>query len=65
MNYIAPLNGILSDEWVKWVASNYSLLIVGIPVFLTALVKLLAIIHPNVPSDKILDWIKETFTAQK
>lgn len=53
--------GVFTNDWVNWVLSTYSGFIALIPVILTALVKLAAIFNPNVPGDKMVDWIQQTF----
>jgi hypothetical protein len=61
----APFGGIFTNDWVNFVMSNYSGIFALIPVILTAILKLIAIFDPDVPSDKINDWIQETFYSKK
>lgn len=55
---------ILSDEWWKWVISNYGYTIAAIPIVITVILKLIAIWNPNAPTDKVREvlgllWKKE------
>lgn len=59
MMWQSPFNGFLTDEWWAWIANNYSYLFKSIPVFTYGILKLLAIRHPNVPSDKIVEWMRQ------
>jgi hypothetical protein len=61
MPYQPVLSGILTNDWVNWVLSTYSIVLALIPTVLIALAKLAAIFNPNVPENKILDWIREIF----
>lgn len=56
-----PLNGLFTDDWWKFIANNYSYVFKTIPLFVYGILKLFAIRHPNVPSDKIIEWIKQVF----
>ena len=51
----------LTNEWINHVASKYSEAMILLPVALTALFKLLAILDPKVPSSKLIDWVQTTF----
>ena len=57
----------LSDEWFKWVQSNYSMLIsyvqwiLGTPIGAYVAMKILAIANRNVPSNKIVDLLQNSF----
>jgi len=48
------MNEILTDNWWKWLFTNYSY---TIGLFI-ALLKAWAVVNPNVPSNKILDLFK-------
>lgn len=48
---------IFSNEWFAWFMSTYSILIGGIPVALTFILQLIAIYHPGVPTNKVIDLI--------
>lgn len=50
---------IFDNNWFRYVAENYSIAIALVPTVVAFLVKLAAVYHPNVPSDKILDLIRE------
>lgn len=49
----------LDNDWFNWFLSSYSICLTFIPVILTFFVKLVAIFHPRVPSDRIVDLIHE------
>ncbi len=48
----------LSNEWIMWVAEEYSILLSAVPVLLGVLVKILAIMHPDVERDDILGFLR-------
>lgn len=47
----------LSNDWFAWFMSTYSILIGGIPVAVTFILQLIAIFHPGVPTDRVIDLI--------
>jgi hypothetical protein len=49
----------LTNAWWGWVWQNYSVSIAGFPVFAALMLKLAAIVHPGIPSDKIIDLITQ------
>ncbi len=48
---------ILSNEWWTWVWATYNYSILGFPVVISFVLKLIAVFNPNVPSDKIIELI--------
>lgn len=48
----------LSNEWIMWVAEEYSMLLGATPVILGILLKLLAIMHPDVDRDDIVGFLR-------
>jgi len=52
----------LDDQWFMWIWHTFSILLVMVPSILTSIVKLIATIHPDVPSNEIIDLIKVVFT---
>jgi hypothetical protein len=50
---------ILSNEWWQAVWDTYNYSILGFPVVLTFALKVIAIYHPMIQSDKIVDLLKE------
>ena len=56
----------LSDEWIRWFTTEYSILIgwvkwlIGTPLGAYVVMKALAIMNRNVPSNKILDLVQNT-----
>ena len=55
------MNNLLSNDWFNWLFSTYSIGFGLVPVVLTFILKFIAIFHPGVPSDKIIDLIQNTF----
>jgi len=55
----------LSNEWMKWVWDNFSIAIVAFPTVVTFGLKLVAIFHPSIPSDKIIDVFKQFWPKGK
>lgn len=51
----------LTNDWFAWVFQHYSIAIGGLPFVLIALVKLLAIFDPKIPSNSLIAWIQGTF----
>jgi len=49
---------LLTNDWFNWVFSTYSVLLGLIPTVIGFILKLLAVFHPDIPSDKIIDLIK-------
>jgi hypothetical protein len=56
---------VLSNNWFNWLVSNYSILIGLIPVSVIFILKLIAIFHPGIPSDKIVDLIQNTMSKPR
>lgn len=52
----------LDDQWWMFIWHNFSFMMVIIPSLLASVVKLIAKIHPDVPSNEIIDLIKTVFT---
>jgi hypothetical protein len=51
---------VLSNDWINWFWSTYSIFVgVILPAALTFVLKLMAILKPTVQSDKIIDLLKE------
>ena len=56
------MNDFLSNNWINAVLSNYSIAIAAIPAIIGTVLKVIAILNPNVPTDKIRDllaWKKD------
>lgn len=49
----------LSNDWCIWAWNTYSMAILAVPSIVTFIMKLVAIIHPDVPSDKVIDLVKQ------
>jgi hypothetical protein len=67
MNEIIPdiATGLFSNTWLNWFMSSYSGMLAIAPIIITFLLKLLAIIDPKVPSDKIIALIQEYAVKKK
>lgn len=57
--------GFLSDTWWQYIYNSYSMSIVGFPVVLAFVLKVVAIIKPSIPTGKILDLLAEYWPATK
>jgi len=55
----------LSNDWMSWVFSTYSLAIMAVPSVVAFILKLIALFNPAVQSDKIIDLIKEYWPKGK
>jgi len=47
------MTGFLSNDWIKTVASDYSILIGAIPYIIFKALKIIAILNPNVPTNTV------------
>ena len=56
---------VLSNDWWTWVWANYNMTILGVPTALSFLLKLIAIFHPNVTSNKVMDLIADYWPKGK
>ena len=52
---------LFDDKFWMWLWHNFSISMVMIPAIFGALLKLVAKIHPEVPTDEIMDLIKVVF----
>lgn len=50
---------IISNEGLVWVYNNYSMLITAIPVIIVFILKVIAVVNPRIPTNKIIDLIGE------
>jgi len=55
----------LTNNWMSWFFSTYSIAIMGAPSVMAFILKLLAMFNPRIPSDKIIDLIKEYWPKDK
>ncbi|KKW12657.1 MAG: hypothetical protein UY48_C0010G0009 [Candidatus Gottesmanbacteria bacterium GW2011_GWB1_49_7] len=58
------MESLLTNDWFNWIFSTYSVCLGLIPVAVSFILKLIAIFHPGVPSDKIIDLIQKTFAKK-
>lgn len=58
------LSWFLTNDWFDWFWTTYSMLIASIPVIIAFLLKLIAIFHPDIKSDKIIELL-QSFWPQK
>jgi hypothetical protein len=49
----SAMTGFLSNDWIKTVASDYSILIGAIPYIIFKALKIIAILNPNVPTNTV------------
>ena len=56
---------LFSDTWWVWVWNNFSMSILGFPVLIAFILKLIAIYIPTVKGDKIIDLISEYWPKGK
>ena len=49
---------LFSNEWFTWFFSTYSMLLGFLPLVIGFLLKLFAIVHPGIPTDKITELIQ-------
>ena len=56
---------IFSNNWWYWVWNTYSMSILGFPMLTGFVLKFIAIFHPNVPSDAIIDLMKTAWPTEK
>lgn len=52
----------LSDQWWMWVWHNFSFTMIMIPGIAAAVLKIIAVRHPNVPCDGIMELFRVIFT---
>lgn len=58
------MNDLFTNNWFNWILSTYSIGLGLLPVVVTFVLKLIAIFHPGVPSDKIVDLIQSTLKKE-
>jgi len=56
---------IFSNDWWTAVWNTYNMSILGFPLLIAFIVKLLAIFNPNIPSDQIIDVFKQYWPQKK
>lgn len=56
---------IISNEGLVWLYNNYSMVIMALPVMIIFILKLMAIINPNIHTDKVIDLVKEYWPVAK
>jgi hypothetical protein len=62
-NWIVPFNGILTNDWINYVATKYGFFIVWATGVVYAWLKVIAIRNPDVESNGIIDLLKVIFKA--
>lgn len=56
---------LLDNNWFGWLVANYStLLFIVIPSAIVFILKLWAIRNPNVPTNKIIDLLKQLLAGK-
>lgn len=61
-NWQVPISGMFTDAWTLWLWHNYSILLAATPALVAASLKIVAVVHPGVPSDKIMCLVRLLFT---
>ncbi len=61
MNWQPPFNGIFTNDWFSWVMSTYSSFWLYFPGVVLLLLKIIAVLKPGVPSNKIVELIQGFF----
>jgi len=59
--WIVPFNGILTNDWINFVGTNYGYFIVWACAVVGAVLKLWAVRDPRVDSNGIADLLKVIF----
>jgi len=49
----------LSNDWMVWLWNTYSMVILCVPSAVAFILKMVALWNPNIPSDKVIDLLKE------
>jgi hypothetical protein len=60
-----PFNGIFTNEWFSWAASNYSQFWLFAPGVVISILKIIAVLVPSVESNKIVDLIQGFFKPKE
>lgn len=50
---------LFSNNWWTWVWNTYNMSILGFPIAIGFVLKLLAVFNPNIPSDQVIDVFKQ------
>lgn len=55
----------LSNEWMIWFWNTYNMALMLVPSVAAFILKLVALFNPRIPSDKVIDLIKEYWPKGK
>jgi len=55
----------LSNDWMVWFWREYSVAIIAFPTIISFLFKLVAIYHPKVQSNKVVELIEQYWPKKK
>jgi len=61
--WTTPLNGVLTNDWINYVATKYGYFIVWASGIAYAFLKVIALRNPAVESNGIIDLLKVIFKA--
>lgn len=61
MQWQTPFNGLFSNDWLNWFFSTYGFFVAWVSSIVGAILKIIAIRNPNVPTNGIMDLIKVIF----
>ena len=59
------MNDLFSNNWFTWFFSTYSIGLGLAPIVVVFVLKMIAIFHPGIPTDKIVDLIQSTFIKKE
>jgi hypothetical protein len=52
---------IFSNQWFNWFMSNYSIAIAALPGVVYFILRLVAIVNPNVPTNKVKELFQDSW----
>jgi hypothetical protein len=52
---------IFTNAWCDWFMTNYSTILTAIPLAIAAVLKLIAIFHPEITSNSLVDLVQSWF----
>lgn len=55
----------LNNAWWSWFWSEYSMTVIAVPTVVAFVLKLIAIYHPGIKSDQIIDVFKTYWPVKK
>jgi phosphoglycerate-specific signal transduction histidine kinase len=52
-------SNLLSNDWINWFMSNYSMAFFAVPSVITLILKLIAIYNPNIKSSEVAELFEK------